>query len=541
MVRLASDAAAIRVTTLPGGPLNHHWTKNVIASPDGKKLYVTVGSNSNVAEHGIDKEEGRAAIWEVDAERGTSRIYASGLRNPNGLAWEPDTGALWTAVNERDELGSDLVPDYMTSVRDGGFYGWPYSYFGQHVDTRVQPQRPDLVATAIAPDFALGPHTASLGLAASRGTSLPDRFKQGMFVGQHGSWNRKPRSGYKVIFVPFDRGRPAGEPVDVLTAFVSDEGEAMGRRSVSRSRAMARYWWQTMSATSYGAWPPRRPRCNRRVARVRAAEADRGRRQVRRADAPRFDDVQWEPLCDPPGFARCASSWRRASLTLLQISSAQARRVSTDNSDIWTAHNEEAWGHAARSAGGRDVRDALRVRQQNQPSSTGDARLNGVTRRRTSGRRSLLTNGPGSAPRLHPHSSVRKVGQLTTRRTSSTRSDQLCGRRVTVNKLSTAIRCATTITRARTSARTSSRSPMLQPGRRRHPDAARHVQRARSIGELAVARRQRLPGPTCNYPATFSSSDSSAEPRNVHVHRRALGKLHVLRDERHGDRHTRGA
>lgn len=223
------EASATRIARLPGGPLNHHWTKNVIASPDGKKLYVTVGSNSNVAENGIDKEEGRAAIWEIDAASGDARVYASGLRNPNGMAWDPDTGALWTAVNERDELGSDLVPDYMTSVRDGGFYGWPYSYYGQHVDDRVQPQRPDLVATALVPDYALGPHTASLGLASSRGTSLPDRFRHGMFVGQHGSWNRKPRSGYKVIFVPFEGGRPAGEPVDVLTGFVSDEGEAMGR------------------------------------------------------------------------------------------------------------------------------------------------------------------------------------------------------------------------------------------------------------------------------------------------------------------------
>ncbi len=218
-----------KLTDLPGGPLNHHWTKNIIASKNGEQIYATVGSNSNVAENGIDQEVGRAAIWEIDIERGNPRIYASGLRNPNGMAWEPDTGALWTAVNERDELGSDLVPDYMTSVRDGGFYGWPYSYYGQHVDVRVQPQRPDLVASAIVPDYALGPHTASLGLASSRGTSLPGRFKQGMFIGQHGSWNRNPRSGYKVIFVPFDHGRPSGEPVDVLTGFVSRDGEAMGR------------------------------------------------------------------------------------------------------------------------------------------------------------------------------------------------------------------------------------------------------------------------------------------------------------------------
>jgi glucose/arabinose dehydrogenase len=217
------------VAALPGGSLNHHWTKNVIASPDGTKLYVSVGSNSNAAENGIDKEEGRAAIWEIDPVFGGTRIYASGLRNPVGMAWDPDTGALWTAVNERDELGSDLVPDFMTAVRDGGFYGWPYSYYGQHVDDRVRPQRPELVASAIVPDYALGPHTASLGLASSRGTSLPDRFRHGMFVGQHGSWNRKPHSGYKVIFVPFERGRPAGEPIDVLTGFLSNEGEAMGR------------------------------------------------------------------------------------------------------------------------------------------------------------------------------------------------------------------------------------------------------------------------------------------------------------------------
>jgi glucose/arabinose dehydrogenase len=222
-------AQPVKVVDLPGGALNHHWTKGLIASPDGSKLYVSVGSNSNVAENGIDKEEGRAAIWEIDARTGQHRIFASGLRNPVGMAWEPDSGALWTAVNERDELGSDLVPDYMTSVRDGGFYGWPYSYFGSHVDDRIKPQRPDLVARAIVPDYALGPHTASLGLAHSRGTKLPDRFGNGMFVGQHGSWNRKPRSGYKVIFVPFAAGKPSGDPIDVLTGFVTEDGDAMGR------------------------------------------------------------------------------------------------------------------------------------------------------------------------------------------------------------------------------------------------------------------------------------------------------------------------
>lgn len=222
-------APATKVVDLPAGPINHHWTKNVIASPDGSKLYVAIGSNSNVAERGIEAEEGRAAIWEVDPATGGHRVFASGLRNPVGMAWEPESGALWTAVNERDELGSDLVPDYMTSVRDGGFYGWPYSYFGQRVDTRVKPPRPDLVAKALAPDYALGPHTASLGLAYSEGTSLPGRFSRGMFVGQHGSWNRKPRSGYKVIFVPFTAGKPSGDPIDVLTGFVKDNGDAMGR------------------------------------------------------------------------------------------------------------------------------------------------------------------------------------------------------------------------------------------------------------------------------------------------------------------------
>jgi len=222
-------AAGSILVELPGGPINHHWTKNLIANTDGSKLYVTVGSNSNVAERGMPAEEGRAAIWEVDTQTGAHRIFASGLRNPNGMAWEPVTGALWTVVNERDEIGSDLVPDYMTSVKDGAFYGWPYSYYGQHVDARVQPQNPDLVAKAIPPDYALGPHTASLGLTASAGTSLPLSFTHGMFIGQHGSWNRKPHSGYKVIYVPFDNGKPTGAPVDVLTGFLTDDGKARGR------------------------------------------------------------------------------------------------------------------------------------------------------------------------------------------------------------------------------------------------------------------------------------------------------------------------
>jgi glucose/arabinose dehydrogenase len=213
-------AAGTRVTELPAGRRNHHWTKNLIASRDGTKLYVTTGSNSNVAEHGMHEEEGRAAIWEVDAKSGAHRIFASGLRNPNGLAWEAKTGALWTVVNERDELGSDLVPDYLTSVREGGFYGWPYSYFGQHVDKRVQPPRPDLVAKAIKPDYALGNHVAPLGLAMT---------PEGAFVGQHGSWNRRPPSGYNVVFIPFTDGRPSGPPREIRAGFLSPEGDAYGR------------------------------------------------------------------------------------------------------------------------------------------------------------------------------------------------------------------------------------------------------------------------------------------------------------------------
>ena len=223
------SAAGVKLVDLPAGPINHHWTKNLIASADGTKLYVTVGSNSNVAERGLEVEEERAAIWEVDTKSGAHRIFASGLRNPNGLAWEPVSKVLWTVVNERDELGSDLVPDYLTSVRDGGFYGWPYSYYGQHVDDRVKPQLPEQVSRAIAPDYALGPHTASLGLASSVGTTLPAPFTRGMFIGQHGSWNRWPYSGYKVIFVPFENGKPSGAPLDVLTGFLSDEGAAFGR------------------------------------------------------------------------------------------------------------------------------------------------------------------------------------------------------------------------------------------------------------------------------------------------------------------------
>jgi glucose/arabinose dehydrogenase len=224
-----AGAAATKVADLPGGPLNHHWTKSLIASGDGSRLYVGVGSNSNVAENGIEQEEGRAAVWEIDPRTGAHRVFASGLRNPVGMAWVPETGALWVAVNERDELGGDLVPDYMTSVRDGAFYGWPYSYYGAHVDTRVKPERPDLVARAIAPDYALGSHTASLGLAYAADAGLPPPFGRGMFVGQHGSWNRVPRAGYKVIFVPFVDGKPSGMPIDVLTGFVTEDGDGMGR------------------------------------------------------------------------------------------------------------------------------------------------------------------------------------------------------------------------------------------------------------------------------------------------------------------------
>ncbi|MDF2811238.1 MAG: Membrane bound L-sorbosone dehydrogenase [Microvirga sp.] len=222
-------AAAVKVADLPGGPINHHWTKDVIASPDGSKLYATVGSNSNVGENGMEAEKDRASVLEIDLATGNKRVFASGLRNPNGLSWQPESGALWVAVNERDEIGSDLVPDYMTSVKDGGFYGWPYSYYGQHVDARVEPQRPDLVARAIVPDYALGAHTASLGLTFYQGNLLPPEYLGGAIIGQHGSWNRNPPSGYKVVFVPFQNGMPAGPPKDFLTGFLNASGEALGR------------------------------------------------------------------------------------------------------------------------------------------------------------------------------------------------------------------------------------------------------------------------------------------------------------------------
>ncbi|MGB6922204.1 MAG: sorbosone dehydrogenase family protein [Methyloceanibacter sp.] len=222
-------APAVKIADLPAGPINYHWTKNVIASGDGSRLFVTVGSNSNAGENGLENERGRAAIVEIDPATGKQRIFASGLRNPNGLAWQPDSGELWTTVNERDLLGSDLVPDYLTRVIEGGFYGWPYSYFGRHLDPRVEPQRPDLVAKAIIPDYALGAHTASLGLAFYDGALLPARYKGGAFIGQHGSWNRRPQSGYKIIFVPFADGRPSGPPEDILTGFIDLFGFARGR------------------------------------------------------------------------------------------------------------------------------------------------------------------------------------------------------------------------------------------------------------------------------------------------------------------------
>lgn len=229
-----------KVLDLPGGPLNHHWTKNVIANSAGSKLYITVGSNSNVAENGLDQEAGRALIMEFDIASGKARPFATGLRNPNGMDWQPQSGMLWTVVNERDEIGNDLVPDYLTSVQDGAFYGWPYSYYGQHVDTRVKPQNPELVARAIKPDYALGNHTASLGLKFYTAQLMP-QYHSGALIGQHGSWNRKPYSGYKVIFVPFQNGQPSGQPQDVLTGFLNDQGEAQGRPvgvAVDRSGAI---------------------------------------------------------------------------------------------------------------------------------------------------------------------------------------------------------------------------------------------------------------------------------------------------------------
>lgn len=216
------------LTPLPGGPINHHWTKDLALSPDGKDLFVSIGSNSNAAENGLEAEKGRAAIWRVDRQTGASRVYASGLRNPNGLSFHPESGTLWTVVNERDELGPNLVPDYMTSVKENGFYGWPWSYFGGHVDERVHPPRPDMVKKAIAPDYALSSHVAALGLAFSKNAALPERYLNGAYIGEHGSWNRNAFNGYKVVFVPFEKGQPSGKAQDLVTGFL-DGDKARGR------------------------------------------------------------------------------------------------------------------------------------------------------------------------------------------------------------------------------------------------------------------------------------------------------------------------
>lgn len=223
------DDPGTKLVDLPGGPIDHHWTKSLLASPDGNLLYVGVGSNSNITENGIQAEKDRASIWEVERATGRSRIFADGLRNPNGLSWEPQSHALWAVINERDELGPNLVPDYMTSVKEGGFYGWPYSYYGQNVDPRVMPQRPDLVAKAIVPDYALSSHVAPLGMTFSTGNTLPEAYRQGAFVGEHGSWNRKSFNGYKVVFIPFENGQAKGPPQDIVTGFLNDKNEARGR------------------------------------------------------------------------------------------------------------------------------------------------------------------------------------------------------------------------------------------------------------------------------------------------------------------------
>ena len=222
-------APGVKLVDLPAGPIDHHWTKSLTASPDGTKLYASVGSNSNITENGLTAERGRAAVWEIDRATGAHREYATGLRNPNGLQFEPQTGALWAVVNERDELGPDLVPDYLTSVKEGGFYGWPYSYYGRHLDPRVKPQRPDLVARAIVPDYALSSHVAPLGLVFDTGTNLPAAYKGGAFVGEHGSWDRGVMNGYKVVFIPFTNGRPSGMAQDVVTGFLATQDEARGR------------------------------------------------------------------------------------------------------------------------------------------------------------------------------------------------------------------------------------------------------------------------------------------------------------------------
>ena len=223
-----ATAAPEEVTKLPS-QINHHWTKALTASADGQTLYVGIGSNSNIGERGLAIEEERAVVWAIDRATGARRTVARGIRNPTALAIEPTTAALWAVVNERDEIGPELVPDYLTSVREGAFYGWPYSYWGQNIDPRVRPQNPELVATAIAPDYALGSHVAALGLSFARDGGFGGTFTKGAFVGQHGSWNRRDLSGYKVVWVPFAGGRPAGEPVDFATGFLTEDGEARGR------------------------------------------------------------------------------------------------------------------------------------------------------------------------------------------------------------------------------------------------------------------------------------------------------------------------
>ncbi|SEM77548.1 Glucose/arabinose dehydrogenase, beta-propeller fold [Sphingomonas gellani] len=228
------------LTDLPGGPINHHWTKSLTAGPDGSKLYVGIGSNSNITENGMEAEKDRARIWEVDRATGAHRNYATGLRNPNGLTFEPATKRLWTVVNERDELGPDLVPDYLTSVTPGAFYGWPYSYWGKHVDPRVKPERPDMVSRAVMPDYSLSSHVAPLSLAFYQGASMP-QFRGGAFIGEHGSWDRGHFNGYKVVWVPFQNGRPSGKAVDVVTGFLDGENHARGRPvgvAVDRSGAL---------------------------------------------------------------------------------------------------------------------------------------------------------------------------------------------------------------------------------------------------------------------------------------------------------------
>ena len=222
-------APGVKLADLPAGQIDHHWTKSLLASADGAKLYVGVGSNSNITENGMDEELNRAAILELDRQSGAMRIFASGLRNPNSMQWEPTTKKMWVVVNERDEIGPNLVPDYLTSVQDGGFYGWPYSYYGNHLDPRVMPQRPDLVAKALVPDYSLSSHVAPLGLVFSANGALTDAYREGAFVAEHGSWNRSPVNGYKVVFVPFKDGKPAGAPVDVVTGFLRPDNHANGR------------------------------------------------------------------------------------------------------------------------------------------------------------------------------------------------------------------------------------------------------------------------------------------------------------------------